>query len=207
MWVDESFIEYAMYISTAILDTPGVLNLVLRLVHVSAHVIPIWGQSVCEMQELIMPCTCSKFSSHVAWRRSSAGVGAPAIASTGCVLRAALVVMHQRHWDLRKSPIFCSQTQKSEPMKMGTEALRLLLLVLVAILIEVSVKKLIISSLLITMISKRKKLLCITEVPCLCVVNLIMTRVRATVRVEGTATSDELVVVRAVQVNAQASGH
>ena len=48
--------------------------------------------------------------------------------------------------------------------------------------------------------------LCIAEVLCLCVVHLIMTRVRATIRVEGTATSDELVVVRAVQVNAQVSG-
>ena len=57
---------------------------------------------------------------------------------------------------MRKSPIFCSQTQKSEPMRTGTEALRLLLLVLVAILIEVSVKKLIVSSLLATMISKEK---------------------------------------------------
>ena len=49
---------------------------------------------------------------------------------------------------------------------------------------------------------KRKKLLCITEVPHLCVVHLIMMRDAATIRVEGTATSDELVVVRAVQVNA-----
>ena len=41
-------------------------------------------------------------------------------------------------------------------MRTGTEVLRLLLLVLVAILIEVSVKKLIVSSLLATMISKEK---------------------------------------------------
>ena len=67
-------------------------------------------------------------------------------------------------------------------------------------------KKLIVSSLLTMMISKKKKLLCVTEVPHLCVVHLIMTRVHATVRVEGTATSDELVIVRAVQVNVQASG-
>ena len=53
---------------------------------------------------------------------------------------------------------------------------------------------------------KRKELLCITEVPHLCVVGSIMTRGAATVRVEGTATSDELVIVQAVQVNAQASG-
>ena len=43
LWVDESFIEYAAYISAAISDTPGVLNLVLRLVHVLAHVILMWG--------------------------------------------------------------------------------------------------------------------------------------------------------------------
>ena len=42
---------------------------------------------------------------------------------------------------------------------------------------------------------KRKKLLCNAEVPRLCVVHSIMTRVYATVRVEGTATSNELVVV------------
>ena len=41
-------------------------------------------------------------------------------------------------------------------MNTGTEALKLLLLVFVAILIEVSVKKLIVSSLLTTMISKEK---------------------------------------------------
>ena len=54
---------------------------------------------------------------------------------------------------------------------------------------------------------RRKELLCIAEVPHLCVVHLIMMRGAATIRVEGTATSNELVVVRAVQVNAQASGH
>ena len=53
---------------------------------------------------------------------------------------------------------------------------------------------------------KRKKLLCVTEVPCLCVVHSIMMRGAATIRVEGTTTSNELVVVQAVQVNAQASG-
>ena len=50
------------------------------------------------------------------------------------------------------------------------------------------------------MISKERKLLCVTEVPHLCVVHLIMTRVLAMVRVEGTATSDELVVVQAVKL-------
>ena len=60
LWVNESFIEYTAYISTVILDIPGVPNLVLRLVHVLAHVVLMWGQSVCKMQELIMPCTCSK---------------------------------------------------------------------------------------------------------------------------------------------------
>ena len=84
--------------------------------------------------------------------------------------------------------------------------LRLLLLVLVAISIEVSVKKLIVSSLLTMMISEEKELLCVAEVLCLCVVHSIVTRGAATVRVEGTATSDELVIVQAVQVNAQASG-
>ena len=68
-------------------------------------------------------------------------------------------------------------------------------------------KKLIVSSLLTTMISKEKELLCIAEVSCLCVAHLIMTRGAATIRVEGTATSDELVIVQAVQVNAQVSGH
>ena len=53
---------------------------------------------------------------------------------------------------------------------------------------------------------KRKELLCITQVPCLCVVHSIGTRGASTIRVEGTATSNELVVVQAVQVNAQASG-
>ena len=57
------------------------------------------------------------------------------------------------------------------------------------------------------MISKEKELLCIAEVSCLCVAHLIMTRGAATIRVEGTATSDELVIVQAVQVNAQVSGH
>ena len=42
---------------------------------------------------------------------------------------------------------------------------------------------------------RRKELLCITEVPHLCVVHSIVMRGAATVRVEGTATSDELVVV------------
>ena len=54
---------------------------------------------------------------------------------------------------------------------------------------------------------RRKELLYITEVLCLCVVHSIVTRGAATIMVEGTATSDELVIVRAVQVNAQASGH
>ena len=62
-------------------------------------------------------------------------------------------------------------------------------------MIKVSVKKLIVSSLLTMIISKRKELLCIAEVPCLCVVHSIVTRGAATVRVEGTTTSDELVVV------------
>ena len=53
---------------------------------------------------------------------------------------------------------------------------------------------------------KRKELLCIAEVLHLCVVHSIVLRGAATVRVEGTVTSNELVVVRAVQVNAQASG-
>ena len=39
-----------------------------------------------------------------------------------------------------------------------------------------------------------------------CVVHLIMMRGAATIRVEGTATKNEIAVVRAVQVNAQASG-
>ena len=39
------------------------------------------------------------------------------------------------------------------------------------------------------------------------VVHSIVTRGAAIIRVEGTATSDELVIVQAVQVNAQASGH
>ena len=56
------------------------------------------------------------------------------------------------------------------------------------------------------MISKEKKLLCIADLH-LCVVHLIVMRGAATVRVEGTATSNELVVVQAVQVNAQVSGH
>ena len=42
---------------------------------------------------------------------------------------------------------------------------------------------------------RRKELLCITEVPHLCVVHLIVTRGAATLRVEGTATSNKLVVV------------
>ena len=53
---------------------------------------------------------------------------------------------------------------------------------------------------------RRKELFCIAEVPHLCVVHSIMTRGAATIRVKGTATSNELVVVQAVQVNAQASG-
>ena len=46
---------------------------------------------------------------------------------------------------------------------------------------------------------KRKKLLCIAEVPCLYVVHSIVTRGAATIRVEGTTTSNELVIVQAVQ--------
>ena len=42
---------------------------------------------------------------------------------------------------------------------------------------------------------KRKKLLCVAEVPHLCVVHSIMIRGAATIRVEGTATSNELVIV------------
>ena len=89
---------------------------------------------------------------------------------------------------------------------MGTEAVRLLLLV-AAILIESFCEETYCQLTVDNNDLKRKeKLLCITEVPCLCVVHLIVMRVHATVRVEGTATSDELVVVQAVQVNAQASG-
>ena len=79
------------------------------------------------------------------------------IASTGHMLPAALVVMCQRCWDLRKSPIFCSQTRKSEPVKTGMEALRLLLLVLATIDREFLKRNFIVSSLLTTMISKKKK--------------------------------------------------
>ena len=56
-------------------------------------------------------------------------------------------------------------------------------------------KKLIVSSLFTTMISKEKELLCVAEVPRLCMVHSIVMRGAATVRVEGIATSDELVVV------------
>ena len=71
LWVADSFIEYAAYISTAISEMPEVPSLVLRLVHVLAHVVPMWGWSICEMWEPIMPCTCSKFSSHAAWSTGS----------------------------------------------------------------------------------------------------------------------------------------
>ena len=50
------------------------------------------------MQEQIMPCTCSEFSSQAACAAASAGVGALAVASTGRVLLGAPVVMRQRHW-------------------------------------------------------------------------------------------------------------
>ena len=131
LWVAESFIEYAAYISAAISEMPGVPNLVLKLVQVSVQVVPMWGWSVCEMQEPIMPYTCSEFSSQAACAKASARVGAFGVAEGGQTLPP--LVMWQRCWDLRKSPIFCSQIWKSEPIKMGTEALRLLLLVVVAI--------------------------------------------------------------------------
>ena len=141
-----------------------------------------------------MPCTCSEFSSQAACAIACAGVGALAITFTGQVLVVAPVVMHQRCWDLRWSPIFCSQTQKSEPMKMGTEAVKLLLLV-AAISIESFWKETYCQLTVDNNDLKRKKLLCVAEVPRLCVVHSIMTRVLATVRVEGTATSNEVVIV------------
>ena len=42
---------------------------------------------------------------------------------------------------------------------------------------------------------KRKEILCVAEVPRLCVVHSIVMRGAATIRVEGTATSNELVIV------------
>ena len=77
---------------------------------------------------------------------------------------------------------------------MGTEVVRLLLL-LEAISSEVSGKKLIVSSLLTMMISEEKNSSALQRFPCLCVVHSIVTRGAATVRVEGIATSNELVVV------------
>ena len=78
---------------------------------------------------------------------------------------------------------------------MGMEALRLLLLVVEAISIESFCKETYRQLTVDNNDLKRKGLLCITEVPHLCVVHSIMTRGAATVRVEGTATSDELVIV------------
>ena len=89
---------------------------------------------------------------------------------------------------------------------MGTEVVRLLLLV-AAISIESFCEETYHQLTVDNDDLRRKELICIAEVPHLCVVHLIMTRGAATVRVEGTATSNELVIVQAVQVNAQASGH
>ena len=77
---------------------------------------------------------------------------------------------------------------------MRTEAVRLLLLV-VAISIESFCEETYHQLTVDNNDLRRKELLCIAEVPCLCVVHSIMMRGAATVRVEGTATSDELVVV------------
>ena len=79
-------------------------------------------------------------------------------------------------------------------MKTGTEAVRLLLLV-AAISIESFCEETYCQLTVDNNNLKRKELLCVTEVPHLCVVHSIMMRGAATVRVEGTATSDELVVV------------
>ena len=77
---------------------------------------------------------------------------------------------------------------------MGAEAVRLLLLV-VAISIESFCEETYHQLTVDNNDLRRKELLCIAEVPHLCVVHSIVTRGAATVRVEGTATSDELVVV------------
>ena len=80
-------------------------------------------------------------------------------------------------------------------MKTGMEALRLLLLVLAAISIESFWKETYHQLTVDNNDLKRKELLYIAEVPHLCVVHLIVMRVLATVKVEGTATSDKLVFV------------
>ena len=90
-------------------------------------------------------------------------------------------------------------------MKTGTEVVRLLLLV-ATILIESFCGETYHQLTVDNDDLRRKELLCIAEVPHLCVVHSIVMRGAATVRVEGTTTSNELVVVQAVQVNAQASG-
>ena len=77
---------------------------------------------------------------------------------------------------------------------MGAEAVRLLLLV-VAISIESFCEETYHQLTVDNDDLRRKELICIAEVPHLCVVHSIVTRGAATVRVEGTATSDELVVV------------
>ena len=90
-------------------------------------------------------------------------------------------------------PHLLSQIPKSEPVKTGMEAFKLLL---VGVAISESFCEETYGQLTVDNNDlKRKKLLCITEVPCLCVVHSIMTRSAATIRVEGTATSNELVVV------------
>ena len=63
LWVWLSHIEYAAYISAAISDTPGAPNCLCRFAHVLAQVFPIWGRSIWQMQEPIMPCTCLEFLS------------------------------------------------------------------------------------------------------------------------------------------------
>ena len=79
-------------------------------------------------------------------------------------------------------------------MKTGTEVVKLLLLV-VAILIESFCEGTYHQLTVDNNDLRRKELLCIAEVPRLCVVHLIVTRGAATVRVEGTATSNELIIV------------
>ena len=77
---------------------------------------------------------------------------------------------------------------------MGTEVVRLLLLV-AAISIESFCEETYHQLTVDNDDLRRKELLCITEGPHLCVVHLIVTRGAATLRVEGTATSNKLVVV------------
>ena len=89
LWVWLSHMEYAAYMSAAISLTPGVPNLVRRLVHVWAQVVPRCGRRVVEIREPIMPWICSEFSSHTAWRAASTGHG------------TWLLAMCYSLWDLR----------------------------------------------------------------------------------------------------------